>query len=165
MSTLYLQCHSFYESVLEFDPESNEMRYKRRSDLRKLVESDLSGRFAMINNRVVLLFRYSGLLYLQCDHSRTEISDSLQVQLVSKNDDRGHVWHICIKESDRVLLDESYIAQSADYAIFDPTPFVEEEDFNFGVLLKNVVSSRDRRDRFYRQKRSRSQVSSDGKGI
>lgn len=32
----------------------------------------------------------------------------------------------------------------------DPTPFVEEEHFDFGLFVRNVVSDRTRRERIYR---------------
>lgn len=110
------------------------------------VGGKLSGHFDYPEGRLVLLFRLSGVLYLQVEGQRMPMSDHT---IERRSVDGQRVLRV-VSDSG-VVLELTY-----DPPIFDP-PLSEdptaydgsEEDFEFGLFLANLSTDQSRQARIY----------------
>ena len=62
-----------------------------------------------------------------------------------------NIYNISIVKDDDLIFTLTYNRPRIDPPLeLDPTPFVEEEDFDFCLFLLNVLSDPGRKERIYR---------------
>jgi hypothetical protein len=105
----------------------------------------ISGHYSSLGGRFTAFFRCQGDLYL------------LQERLLQISERVSSIIEVADNESQLMLLEGGTViaeihAVNAPTVVpisTDPTPFVEEEDFNFLLFVHNVLTSPDRRERIY----------------
>jgi len=107
----------------------------------------LVGSYSIVAGERVMFYRWAGCLYLR-------FGDSLPISLEGVEADwsaaSGQV-EFKLKHGNQIALAQSYPASGELVTLDqDPTPFVEAEDFDFSLFVRNVVSDLARADRIYR---------------
>ena len=109
-------------------------------------ELPLVGSYSSVAGERVLFYRWQGVLRLRFGNAAP-----LSLQGVEAD------WSACsglvsfkLKSGDRTILAHSYSGSKELTSLpEDPTPFVEAEDFDFLLFVRNVLSDRARASRIY----------------
>ena len=142
---MLLQSHKSFAMVGEYDPVMDTFVTLSRYDEPSHASCPISGVFDYVGANRVLLFRLADVLYLQVDGHRMPMAD-LAIELRSVNGRRV----LEVLSHGKNVLELTYDPPHLDPPLaLDPTPFVEEEDFDFGLLLANVSRDRNRQARIY----------------
>lgn len=106
----------------------------------------VQGHVARVGGSVLCLYRISsGVLRFRLDDYDVLLDEATVIEL-----ERGETNTIVVKQKESALFSWTYAAPDLNPPLDeDPTPFIEEEDFDFGVFLHNVTHDDDRRRRIY----------------
>lgn len=106
----------------------------------------IDGHIAVIDGYAVCLYRERGRLHLRIGAVDSEITDDTSAELA-----QGKVSVLTLSRHAvgcfRWMYKRPVVEPPLD---IDPTPFVEEEDFDFGLFVRNVMANPERRQRIYR---------------
>jgi hypothetical protein len=142
---MLLQSHKSFNTMADYDPVTGTFVTFSRSSEPARASGKKAGAFDDIGGKRALLFRLAGVLYLQVENQRMQMDDhAIELQSV-------HGRRVLQVFSDgKVVLELTYDPPILDPPrAMDPTPFVEEEDFDFGLLLSNLSRDRSRQSRMY----------------
>jgi hypothetical protein len=142
---MILKRHTVFDTLAEFDPGLGTFSTFSRAGEPGRAAVQLSGAFDYLGDKCVLLFRLAGVLYVQVDNQPITLADhTIEVRSID-----GH-------RVLRVLSDGEAVTElTYDPPIIepplseDPTPFVEEEHFDFGLFLAHLSEDRGRQARVY----------------
>lgn len=146
---LHLGCYSDPLAVGAFDAVTRTVvllgtREERSSALSKL---PLAGTFDLLGGTVVILFRFGGSLTLDIGGSIREPLKELTVEWTRGGSySRLEIWRM-----DTSLSILEYVVPTLNPPLqLDPTPGVDEEDWDFGLFIFNVSADLARQERLYR---------------
>jgi hypothetical protein len=143
---MLLQSHQSFDTVAEYDPTTRTFTtFSRKAEPGRASSGQRSGVFDYLGERRVLLYRLAGVLYLEVDDQRIPMEGHV-VEVHPVNGDRV----LRVLANSTVVIELMYIPPHLDPPLSDdPTAFVEEEDFDFGLFLTNVSRDQERQARMY----------------
>lgn len=146
MALLLLQSQDNFGDFLTYDTGSHEQTYVHRDD-DELEDVRPDGLFAEVEETLLMFYRQDGDLFFQVEQERININNTVFSIL-----DRGKTDTLFIlMQGDHVLLRFTYDHNALDGLIAgDDTAFADEEDFDFCLLVHNVISDEGRRKRIFR---------------
>lgn len=142
---MILERYTVFDELAEYDPVKKSITKFSRQAKSEWVPSLISGHFDYIGPKLVLLFRLNDVLYFEIDGQRMTMHDHAI-------DLRSVIGHRALRvvRDNRIVLEWTYAAPVIDPPLaVDPTPFVEEEHFDFGLFLANVSQDRSRQANLY----------------
>lgn len=147
---MFVESYDRFDDVGDYDAESGNLVEFSRShaDGRDTVVGPVRGHFARVDGVLAVLYRDRGVLWLRLgEHVREFDSGRSEVR-----------WERSGKRARMRVVDEGEQVTSVEYvpgpwkatvAGDDPTPFVEREDWDFGLFVYNVLTDDGRRHRIY----------------
>ncbi len=148
---ILLQSMEKYDELIEFDPISG---VKRK--ISKKVQPDYSGRaiqgsFSELGDHLIFLFRIDDNLHLIIDNKEVTLPVYIKVIRFEDISDGTISLKIIDNISNKVVSELKYQKPNIYPPLnLDPTPFIDEEDFDYGLFLSNVLNDINRRNRIYR---------------
>lgn len=137
--------YTIFDELGDFDPVTGLLTVFSGLAEPRREPDQISGTFDYIGGKLVLLFRLDGILYLQIEGHRMPMN-SHTIELQSMN---GHRV-LRVLSDDEVILELEYESPIIDPPLSeDPTPFIEEDHFDFGLFLANLSRDRNRQARMY----------------
>ena len=89
-------------------------------------------------------------MHLLIDDKDIILTDSIKIIYDQKNSQGNISLRIIDKIGNQVITELKYTKPKIIPPLeVDPTPFVEEEDYDYGLFLSNVVDDPDRKNRIY----------------
>ena len=144
---MILQSHASFDQLAALDPSLPSVQFLSRKHHPELTAS-IAGSFALINEMMVSLYRIHGVLYFRIADQEFEVTDEISSTL--ETDGNNRKFRLLNREN--VLVDLTYpIPESEIPLSIDPTPFVEQEDFEFLLFVHNVLTEPGRRNRVWNQ--------------
>lgn len=152
--------HSFdrFGEIADFDPVTGTLTpgISNADDLGE-IHSPVVGHYAFLAGNLVVLYRMLGVLTLRIGQTVVALDDAVSV-LYRRSEGMCEITaSTAISASTR--SDDAppvHIEYPAPHTIVsledDPTPFVEAEDFDFGLFVSNVFNNPKRRSAIYRTK-------------
>lgn len=143
---MLLQSHRSFDTVGDYDPMTGRFEiFSRRAEPNRVV-GQLCGAFDHLGGKRVLLYRLADNLCLEIDGQKLSL-DKHVVEVRSVNG--RHLLRVL--SDGRIVTELTYDPpQLSPPLSLDPTAFVEEEDFDFGLFLHNVSHDPSRQMRMYR---------------
>jgi hypothetical protein len=146
LTRLRVQCHGRHAEVGEFDPETGTLVRRHRSDDED--EGSFRGHYADLGGVTAVFYRGDD------DHLWLRLADvALPVEAARDAFEwsrDGATSEIKIEGGDGERINVKYDDPYWPPPSFDPTPFVEAEDFDFGLFVRNVLADPARSARIYR---------------
>lgn len=134
-----------YQQLVELDTASGDYRFLERS-----VEDSqpkIQGMFANLGGHNLFFYRNNGVLFLRVDGTVVNLNNKVAISLDSSDEQHRR---LVIVENGKQVVSLQYDRPLTDPPLsLDPTPFVSEEDFDFGLYLYNVVNDLGRRSRVF----------------
>lgn len=108
------------------------------------------GHFATISGKQIFFFRQDDGLHLRIEGEDYPLLDDVKVVLLTQ----GELNVLRVLKDEAILLDYSYPRPIIDPPINDVlSPLEEEEDYDFGLLIFNVMNDTARKKRIYQMNR------------
>ena len=143
---MILQCHTIFDQLAELNPSLPSIRFLSLKDHPEL-KASIAGTFSIINAMMMSLHRIDGVLYFRSGNQEFEITDDIRSTLETRRKYRK----FRLLKGNNLLVDVKYLTPKFQRLSFDPTPFVEEEDFDFLLFVHNVLTEPGRRSRVCNQ--------------
>jgi hypothetical protein len=145
---MLVQSHQSFDTVADYDPATQTFfAFSRRAEPARLSEP-ITGAYEILGGKRIVLYRRRNALYLDVDHRTIPLNEH-SVDVLSAKSYRL----LRISRGGNVVLELKYPAPVLDPPVAeDPTPFVQEEDFDFGLFLRNVSRDTARQSRMYAEK-------------
>lgn len=136
MAMLILQSFDKFDVLAEFDPSTNTFFQHSKAENLSLPPTTISGVFAQLGKTMMLLYRFNKQLYLQIADHKLEISNRVRASLI-----KADFCTLIIKSGEDIIFRLEYLP----LVISPPletivTPFAEEEDFDFGLFVHNIIN-------------------------
>jgi hypothetical protein len=144
---ILLQSKDRFDSLAELDVTTGAVSWISRSGVGEVAWEEIYGSFSCLAGRLVMLYRLEGVLRLRIDELTFLLTGihSLDRMLLGEN-----MARLTLFEGDTSIFSMTYRRPEVFPPLaLDPTPFVEEEDFDFGLFLYNVLNDPGRRARIY----------------
>ncbi len=138
---MLVQYHERFDVIAEFDPESGRVQPLPRPD--GLSPGGTDGWFAILGGVCVVFYRQAARLRLQIGGRTFDLDGDASVDW--RVEDRTAVFTVT-DESGQVMLRYTSGPSSGPWVSDDPTPFVEEEDWDLGLFISNVIFDEERSD-------------------
>lgn len=133
---MWIQSQERFDCVAEFDDEKGTLREYSRQFLAaqapKIAETD--GWFSHIRGGVLILYRKTGNIFFRVNDNEFVLDKGTEVEVFGPREKRKLV----LKRNAQVVFDIEYELLQEPPIPNDPTPFIEEEDFDFGVFVSNI---------------------------
>jgi hypothetical protein len=162
---MLLQSADNVRDFAELDQHTGKLEYfsKQGAEVERL-QAEIDGRYAFVEQTLVALYREDDLFKLRLAEEVYDIDDDVESNL--KRTLRYHLVRQVPNHSLQVSLSRLLLAHSTFELIrkgtviltfkyrlplpvspiFDPTPFVQEEDSDFMLFVHNVISDPQRRN-------------------
>jgi hypothetical protein len=134
-----VQCFDEYGLVADFDAEHGVLRSKARPGA--LLPGHVDGWYSNLAHTCVVFYRSENRLCLNVADEHFELDGCTVVTW--RQIESGA--QLTVTDSARQMT-LTYVSPGLDLAD-DLTPFVESEDFDFGLFIANVAADRDRSER------------------
>jgi hypothetical protein len=140
----YIQSQDRAKDRLKIGPDELMLTALLQSEIQQL---PLVGSFSVIAGRRTLFYRWNGQLRLRFGADAPIDLNDKELRWECQNDQVR--FTLC--QTGKELINESYsLSPDIKSIAYDPTPFVEAEDFDFFLFVRNVLSDPARANRIYR---------------
>lgn len=145
---MILESKDDFDQLAAFDPSTGTYRLLSRKQHSELTNIPASGSYSIVNGAMLSLYRRGGVLYLRVGDLEFKLTDDVTSTLIQEGDNR--LFQLI--RSGNLLYVVRYVPPVPEVALrIDPTPFVEEEDFDFLLFVHKVLTEAGRRHRVYNQ--------------
>lgn len=131
---IWLQCNECFNDVAEFDETAGTWRIIKRTSEGNDIPSRTDGFYSILSSVFCALYHSSGELFVQMGDVKVKLSNNVEIAV------NGPPGKRCLS-----LMVSGHEFAKHEYALIsqriegDPTAFVEDEDFDFGVFLSNIA--------------------------
>ena len=139
---MLVNSHDVFRKVGFFDPETGALQEAERTevDLTGMVQR---GHYSRAGGQLTVFYRIDDSFYLWLTGRQWSAESSL---IAWSN--RGNESCLTVQDSSGIRAEIRYEVQPRDPR--DITPFAEDEDWDFGLFVTNVLNSPERSGRIYR---------------
>lgn len=144
---MILQSKDEFDQLMELNPITGRRQFLSRKQHPEIASMRLSGGYSIVNGMIVCLYRVDNALYFRLGEEEFKIADDATSILVHENGYRLFQ----LVQNGNLLVNFRYRSPVYEVSNIDPTPFIDEEDFDFFLFVHNVLNQGDRRHRVYNQ--------------
>lgn len=143
---MILQSQDDFDKVAELDRNTGKYRFLSKKEHPEVAATPSSGGCSIVNGTMVCLYRMQGLLYFRLGEQEFKLTDDITSTLVPE----GNYRVFQLLRNGNPLVNFKYPSASLEVPReLDPTPFTEDEDFDFFLFVHNVLAQPGRRQRVY----------------
>lgn len=140
MQMLLLRSNRVFKDTLELEPTKGTIR-ELTSQNKTGAAVKINGFFDKLDGTLVAIYAFSGHLYLRIGEKSIKIINEISVSATGSAQNR----RLTVSDDSGELASVTYAIESVSISETDPTPFMENEDFDFGLFVSNVVSNVERK--------------------
>ena len=140
---IWLQSHELYDSLVEYNHSDGSFtEISRKSNLGNIATlSFINGVYSILSSTFVAIYRFEGQLFIRIGDNCIPLSDEVVVSVRGENNAR----ELLILEAGKEVCKINYELDASRWFEDDPTPFIDEETFDFGLFLSNISKSESRK--------------------
>lgn len=138
---LWLARQHAYSQVGEFSPEQGIVSIHSRDELESLSPRSIDGKFYATQGRLFALYKLDNTLHFYANGNNFTLDDDTVIEVLGPRGMRS-LW---VMQCGQVAFDTTYKPEGLGMIPGDPTPMVEEEDFDFGLWASNVSRNPERK--------------------
>jgi hypothetical protein len=137
---MIIHCYDDHRCLAELQPEG-QVKFFSREDNPQAATNLLAGYYAYLGERLVILHKLGKNLVLRMENRCISITDETRATLIELES----VNTLEIFQSSELLVKIEYARPVIRPPLQDdPTPFVDKEQFDFGLFIKNIINSKER---------------------
>ncbi len=132
-----------YDKLAFLDFETGDLEFRSRDNEFDPPINSIQGVFSKMGRHILCLYRYKDALYFRANEKNVELTAESKVLLENLCCRRRR---LTVKQKGGKVCQITYFRPiSLIPPSLDPTPYVEEEDFDFGLFVYNVANDPERR--------------------
>ena len=144
---LILRSHAYAVRFLEFYPESGQYteistELGHEAEKSKAPKFETNGVYDFLSHQLVALYTFNGRMFLSIAEHVIPVNDIVSFELNAQG--IISTFHLATARSTYSLR---YKNSSDQLFEDDLTPFIEAEDFDFGLFIKNILVDQERQAR------------------
>jgi|688.fasta_scaffold231290_2 hypothetical protein len=139
-----LRNSEIYQDIVAFDLTDGTWQRVDLEMQNKLGPRGLSGFFALLSSNFCAIFRSGQEIMMCVGGVRISLSKDVKISVSGNRDQR----RLVVSKKGEMVVAQVYSLDNWGKIKGDPTPFVEEEDFDFGLLIANIAGSPERQQVF-----------------
>lgn len=139
---IWLQSNDKYDELAKYDHAKGTFTIESRNVLGGNAPPSTEGIFAILSAVFVALYKFGQGLFIRIGDQCIPLTDDVVVTV------RGDVGKrlLTVEKAGKEIARFIYVLDSSKKFPDDPTPFIDDEDFDFGLFLSNISTS-DKRKR------------------
>jgi hypothetical protein len=135
-----------FDDLATMDVATGELTHYSRQTAPLLAARPIGGHFSSREQGFIALYRLHDVLHLRVDRTDVPLTGDVIVTLETAGSRRT----LRVLRGDNTIFELEYERPKIDPPLeVDPTPFVEEEHFDFGLFVFNIMADPGRRKRIY----------------
>jgi hypothetical protein len=134
---IWLRAKEHYDCIAKFDPDSNILTKIYQEGF----ESNTNGTFLEMKEGLFLLYRYNEKLYFQVNDKVFLLDENTVINVAGERPTKI----LKVLKNEMIEYETKYTPTSSPIED-DLTPFVDEEDFDFGLFASNVSKNPKRKE-------------------
>ncbi len=138
---LWLQDNEKYDKLMLLAPDSGQLTPQSRHLLGSEAPTQVDGFFAFLGGVLVALYRCRGELVLRVDHVNIPLADNIVVEVDGPSSRRV----LSVLRDGHEIVQRVYAIDESLKFPEDPTSFLDDEDFDFGLYVANISQNRKRK--------------------
>ncbi|WP_445366009.1 hypothetical protein ACJJJB_07940 [Microbulbifer sp. ANSA001] len=138
---IWLQSNDKYNELAEYDHEEGTFTIVFRNGLGAKIPIKTVGTFAILSTVFVALYKFGQELYVRVGGQCIPLTDDVIVTVCGEVNSRL----LTIKKAGVEVTSLNYTLDVSKIIPGDSTPFVEDEDFDFGLFVSNIATSSKRK--------------------
>ncbi|WP_297891177.1 hypothetical protein [Shewanella sp.] len=139
---IWLQSNDKFDEVAEYDHGKGTFTMASRNSLGSKAPSSTDGIFALLSVVFVALYKFGQELFIRIGDQCIPLTDDVVVSVSGDAKNK----QLTVEKSGQVIARINYALDVSKKFPDDPTPFIEDEDFDFGLFISNI-SKNDARKR------------------
>lgn len=139
---IYLRNHDVHDQIADLDPHTGSYSLGSAGNTSGEGEKTTTGYFSILSGSFIAFFVESGKLYCQVSGTLIELTDDTVATVSGPASDR----HFLVKRNGLEIASMRYSLARQPHYEDDLTPFVGEEDFDFGILISNISADKRRKN-------------------
>ncbi|MCD4738513.1 MAG: hypothetical protein K8R89_04565 [Anaerolineae bacterium] len=144
---ILLQSNDRFADLAKLDTSTGRVSWFSRQVDSTIASRPIRGHIAQLGGHTLCFYRKEKVLHFRVDDEDLELTEETQVELVHVRD---AVNCITVLRHEVPLFAWTYQRPVIDPLLeYDPTPFIDEEQFDFCLFVYNVANDPDRRERIY----------------
>lgn len=145
---MLLQSKDEFDALMELDAITGSHRILSRKQHPEITNTPVAGGYSVVDTIPACLYRRDNALYFRLGEDECQITDDVESVLARED---GYSLFQLVRNG-KLLVDFKYRSSPPEVPLrIDPTPFIEEEDFDFLLFVHNVLEQADRRHRVYNE--------------
>jgi hypothetical protein len=143
-----LESYDRFDDLVELEPTTGQVRWYSKRDNPNMATLPIQGAVSQLNGHMVFLYREADVLHFRVDDIDIELTEDTRIELI-----RGNTNVLTMLRGDAPIFRleyKPYVADEIDKWRMYLNPFIEEEDFDFGLFVYNVLKDPRRRADIYR---------------
>lgn len=147
---ILLESNDRFDDLAELNTSTGQVSwFSRRANL-TAASRPVRGHIAKLHGRTLCLYREAGVLHFRVNNEDFELTEKTYVKLERIED---NVNRITVLRDGDEMFTWTYRRPVIEPPLeIDPTPFVEEEHFDFCLFVYNVAGDPSRRERIYTER-------------
>lgn len=138
---IWLRNSDRFDEVIKFYVTSGNYTSYSEEALGEDRPRSLAGFFAILSGGFIALFTLRGKVFVYLGGRSIELSDDTTANVSGEPDKR----QLSVKKDGEELGRIEYALDTSRRFENDPTPFIDDEDFDFGLFVANISNSKDRK--------------------
>lgn len=136
---IWLQSYNKFDEVADYDHDSGGLHLFSRRDMGENSPRKTEGSFAFLSSVLFALYRHDERLFVRAGERCFPLSSDVTIDVRGSSANRC----ICIAECNVLQLTLTYEVEDKGIDR-DPTPFLDDESFDFGLFISNISKNPDR---------------------
>lgn len=138
---LWLQSSSKFDLIAEFSPDLMALYRRSKRDLGGSAPKRLDGFFYEFAGGLLVLYNQDGNIFFVSNGNRFLLDDDTIVAVAGKPTDRK----LEVIHKGKTIYSTTYLTDYESKIESDPTAFVDDEDFDFGLFVSNISKDPERK--------------------
>jgi hypothetical protein len=141
-----LRCYEQYRDFARIEDDSGRITFLPRMELEQARKQEINGVYARSQEGFVAFYRVGPRLFFQLNERILMLSEDVRCEVRQM----GQTKTLDFYQSTELLFSWTYEDPLREkWFENDPTPMVEKEDFDLGILVRNVLRSEGRKKRIF----------------
>jgi hypothetical protein len=131
-----------FSDIVTYDADNRSWQrldYERRQNV---VPADIAGFFAILSSKFCAMFRSGQEIIVCVGDVQVPLSHRVKINVTGNPEKR----RLTISQDANVIVNHEYCVDTSNQFENDPTPFIEDEDYDFGLFMANIAGSQVRQE-------------------
>ena len=130
---IWLRSNEIYDSIIKLSLDNGSIKkYSKKENTNDSLK--INGWFSEIESKLFALYSLDKKLYFYYSGKTIELKEEIRIEVSGSPEKR----HLEVFNENNLVFEILYNIKKNKIYNNDPTPFIEKEDFDFGLFVSNI---------------------------